>query len=101
MARTSNVFARVEPNIKEQAESVLDQLGIPMSNAIGMFLRQVVIHRGIPFDVKLPENAPLSLSSMTKEQFDAEITKGMDDIEQGRVFSAEEVAAELRRDFGV
>ena len=101
MARTSNVFARVEPNIKEQAESVLDQLGIPMSNAIGMFLRQVVIHRGIPFEVKLPENAPLSLASMTKEQFDAEITKGMDDIEQGRVFSAEEVAAELRRDFGV
>lgn len=101
MARTSNVFARVEPNIKEQAESVLNQLGIPMSNAIGMFLRQVVIHRGIPFEVKLPENAPLSLASMTKEQFDAEITKGMDDIEQGRVFSAEEVAAELRRDFGV
>ena len=101
MARTSNVFARVEPNIKEQAESVLDQLGIPMSNAIGMFLRQVVIHRGIPFEVKLPENAPLSLASMTKEQFDAEISKGMDDIEQGRVFSAEEVAAELRRDFGV
>ena len=101
MARTSNVFARVEPNIKEQAEFVLDQLGIPMSNAIGMFLRQVVIHRGIPFEVKLPENAPLSLATMTKEQFDAEITKGMDDIEQGRVFSAEEVAAELRRDFGV
>ena len=101
MARTSNVFARVEPNIKEQAESVLDQLGIPMSNAIGMFLRQVVIHRGIPFEVKLPENVPMSLAAMTKEQFDAEITKGMDDIEQGRVFSAEEVAAELRRDFGV
>ena len=101
MARTSNVFARVEPNIKEKAESVLDQLGIPMSNAIGMFLRQVVIHRGIPFDVKLPENAPLLLATMTKEQFDAEITKGMDDIEQGRVFSAEEFAAESRRDFGV
>ena len=101
MARTSNVFARVEPDIKEQAETVLNQLGIPMSNAIGMFLRQVVIHRGIPFDVKLSDNAPLSLSSLTKEQFDAEITKGMDDIAQGKVYSAEEVAAELRRDFGI
>ena len=38
MARTSNVFARVEPEIKEQAEQVLDQLGIPMSNAVSMFL---------------------------------------------------------------
>ncbi len=43
MARTSNVFVRVEPEIKEQAEQVLNQLGIPMSNAVGMFLGQVVI----------------------------------------------------------
>ena len=38
MARTANVFARVEPEVKEQAEQVLDRLGIPMSNAVGMFL---------------------------------------------------------------
>ena len=43
MARTSNVFARVEPEVKEQAESILNQLGIPMSNAVGMFLKQVVL----------------------------------------------------------
>ena len=101
MARTSNVFARVEPDIKEQAEIVLDRLGIPMSNAIGMFLRQVVIHRGIPFEVKLPNNVPLSISDMTKTQFDAEIAKGMEDIEQGRLYSAEEVDAEMKRILGV
>ena len=54
LARTANVFARVEPEIKEQAEDVLNQLGIPMSNAVGMFLRQVVIQRGIPFEVNYP-----------------------------------------------
>ena len=58
MARTSNVFARVEPEIKEQAEQVLDQLGIPMSSAVGMFLRQVVLHQGIPFEIKLQKKAP-------------------------------------------
>ena len=47
MARTANVFARVEPEVKEQAEQVLDRLGIPMSNAVGMFLRQIVLQRGI------------------------------------------------------
>ena len=36
MARTANVFARVEPEVKERAEQVLDRLGIPMSNAVGM-----------------------------------------------------------------
>ena len=45
MARTANVFARVEPEVKEQAEQVLDRLGIPMSNAVGMFLRQIYPHR--------------------------------------------------------
>ena len=59
MARTSNVFARVEPEIKEQAEQVLEKLGIPMSNAVSMFLRQVVLQRGIPFEMKLPQETPL------------------------------------------
>ena len=70
MARTANVFARVEPELKEQAESVLDQLGIPMSNAVGMFLRQIVLQKGIPFEMKLPRTAPLTYGSLTKEQFD-------------------------------
>ncbi len=59
MARTSNIFARVEPEVKQQAELVLEQLGIPMSNAIGLFLRQIVLQRGIPFELKLPQSKPL------------------------------------------
>ncbi len=101
MARTSNVFARVEPEVKEQAEMILNQLGIPMSNAVGMFLRQVVIQRGIPFEMKLPANKPLDMSQMTKEQFDAEIQKGITDIENGRVYSVDEVEEEMHRLYGV
>lgn len=101
MARTSNVFARVEPEVKEQAEMILNQLGIPMSNAVGMFLRQVVIQRGIPFEMKLPSNKPLDMSQMTKEQFDAEIQKGIADIENGRVYSVDEVEEEMHRLYGI
>lgn len=101
MARTANVFARVEPEIKEQAEQVLEQLGIPMSNAVSMFLRQVVLQRGIPFEMKLPARAPLAYGALTKERFDAEMEKGMADIKAGHVYSVEEVAAELERDYGI
>lgn len=101
MARTSNIFARVEPEVKEQAEQVLEQLGIPMSNAIGMFLRQVVMQRGIPFEMKLPVNKPLAIDSLTKEQFDEEMQKGMDDIKAGRVYSADAVEDEMRRIYGI
>jgi len=101
MARTSNIFARVEPEVKEQAEQVLDRLGIPMSNAVGMFLRQIVLQRGIPFEMKLPMDVPLAYSSLTKKQFDLEIEKGMKDIQEGRVYSADAIENEMKRDFGV
>jgi DNA-damage-inducible protein J len=101
MARTSNIFARVEPSVKEQAEEVLEQLGIPMSNAVGMFLRQIVLQRGIPFEMKLPANAPIAFGALTKEQFDTEINKGLSDIKAGRVHSADSVEEEMKRDFGV
>lgn len=101
MTRTSNVFARVEPEIKEQAEDVLNKLGISMSNAVGMFLRQIVIQRGIPFELKLPSNEPLAIENLTKEQLDAEITKGIADIGAGRVYTVDEVEAEMRRLYGI
>ena len=102
MARTANVFARVEPEVKEQAEQVLDRLGIPMSNAVGIFLRQIVLQRGIPFEMKLPAyEEPVAYGSLTKKQFNAEIEKGMEDIKAGRVYSADEVEAEMKQEFGI
>ncbi len=95
--RTANVFTRVDPDTKEQAEAILNQLGIPMSNAIGMFLKQIVMHRGIPFDMKIPASVPVTIGSMTKEQFNMEMQKGMDDIADGRVISADTVEAEMRK----
>jgi len=43
MAKTTNLYVRVEPELKEQAEAVLEQLGIPVSNVINIFLKQVVM----------------------------------------------------------
>ena len=95
--RTANVFTRVDPETKEQAEAILSQLGIPMSNAIGIFLKQVVMQRGIPFEMKLPSNVPLSIGSMTTQQLNMELQNGMDDISAGRVVSADDVENEMRR----
>lgn len=72
-----------------------------MSNAIGMFLKQIVMQRGIPFDMKIPASLPLAIGSMTKEQFDLELQKGMDDIAAGRVISADAVEAEMKSLYSV
>lgn len=99
MARTSNVFAHIEPDVKEQAEIVLNQLGIPMSNAIGLFLRQVVLQRGIPFDIKLPSSQPLAMGNLNEEQFNAEIEKGFHDLTTGKVIPADRLSEDLHRDY--
>lgn len=96
MARTANVFVRVEPTVKEQAEKILNELGIPMSNAVGLFLRQVVLQRGIPFEIKLPAGPPIAYDSLTEAQFNSEIEKGMQDIELGRTFASEDLRAEMK-----
>ena len=44
---------------------------------------------------------PLVYDSLTKEQFDAEIETGMADITKGRVYSAEDVEEEMKRDYGI
>ncbi len=99
--RTANVFTRVDPDTKEQAEAILNQLGIPMSNAIGMFLKQIVMQRGIPFDIKIPVPGPVAIGNMTREQFSMELQKGMNDITAGRVISADAVEEEMQSLYGV
>ncbi|MCM1508430.1 MAG: type II toxin-antitoxin system RelB/DinJ family antitoxin [Ruminococcus flavefaciens] len=100
MAKTANLYARIEPDIKEQAETILTALGIPASNAITMFYKQIILQHGLPFEVKLPQ-MPLNVSKMTKEELDAELQKGYDDMLAGRMLPADQVFDELHRKYGI
>ena len=66
IGRASNTFVRDKHEIKEQAEKVLDQLGIPMSSAAGLFLRQVVLQWGIPLEITLPQSESLSVGTLSE-----------------------------------
>ena len=101
MAKTANLYVRIEPEVKNQAESILKALGIPVSNAINMFYKQIVLQRGIPFEVKLPAFPVPDMSELTKEQLKAEIEKGFDDAAAGRVTPAADVFAALREEYRV
>lgn len=101
MAKSANLYARIEPDIKEQAESILAALGIPASNAITMFYKQIILQRGMPFEVKLPADRPLDVSTMTDDQLNAELEKGFVDIAAGRTRPAKQVFDDIRRDYGV
>ena len=100
MAKSANLYARIEPDLKEQAETILSALGIPASNAITMFYKQIILRNGLPFDVKLPEH-PLDISRMTAAQLDAELEKGYADMKAGRTIPAEQAFSDVRKELGL
>lgn len=54
MAKTAVIQTRVDPAVKQHAQAILQELNISMSEAISMYLAQIILHNGIPFEVKLP-----------------------------------------------
>jgi DNA-damage-inducible protein J len=54
MTKTDTVHARIEPELKTEAESVLKRLGLSPTQAIRLFYRQVALRRGLPFSVEIP-----------------------------------------------
>jgi len=54
MNKNAIVHARIEPNIKEKAEKILNIIGIKPSQAITMFYSQVILRKGMPFRVEIP-----------------------------------------------
>lgn len=101
MAKSANLYARIEPDLKEQAETILAALGIPASNAITMFYRQIILQKGLPFDVKLPASMPLDVSTLTDAELDAELEKGYADMLEGKSKSAKGVFDGIRKDYNV
>ncbi len=59
MANGTTIQARVDIKTKQQARGILNGLGISMSEAISMFFKQIVLHRGIPFELKIPNETTL------------------------------------------
>ena len=98
MAKSANLYARIEPSIKEQAEDILSVLGISASGAINLFYKQIILQQGLPFEVKIPSH-PLDISKMKEAEFESLIQQGLNSIEAGKSEPAESVFAELRKEF--
>lgn len=66
MARTATIQARIDPVVKEKAQKILKTLNISLSEAISIFLTQISLNRGIPFDIKIPNE--LTLKTIQKSE---------------------------------
>ncbi len=99
MAGTSSLSVRMDTSLKKNAEQILSELGISASGAVQMFYRQIVLRRGLPFELTLPQ--PTAIGGMSQEALDRELRKGMASLQAGKRISTDEVDRELAEEFGI
>lgn len=91
--KTANVTARVQPEIKQQAESVLDRLGIPVSVLIDSLYRQIIMTNSIPYSLSIP--AIPTADAMSKADFDAMMGKGLAQAKAGEGLELDDAFAKI------
>lgn len=96
MAKTANILARVEPEVKEKAESILNELGVPASVVINMLYKQIIMTKGIPFSLTL-HKAPIARDEMTKDEFDTMMGRGLAQAKANESRPAEVVLADVKK----
>lgn len=72
MSKNATVSARIDENVKDQAEDILRQLGIPVSVVINTLYHQIIARNGVPFSITLPTK-PRSLDELTQSELDAKL----------------------------
>ena len=86
MSKTAMIRSRIEPDIKEHVEMILQRLGLSVTQAISMYYNQILINNGLPFEVKVP-------NSMSKKVFE--------DTDQGKDVVVVKDEKELFKDLGL
>ena len=94
--KDATVSARVEYDVKTEAEAVLQRLGIPVSVVINSLYRQIIYKRGVPFPLTLPAE-PKTLDAMTDAELNAKLQHSYAQSLAGEGRPFEEVFDDLER----
>lgn len=82
MAKTDTLHIRIEPTIKEKAEVTLNELGLSITEAVNVFLRQVILNDGIPFEIKKPVYNKETIQALEDVKNGKNVSKAFDNVEE-------------------
>ena len=99
MANTATVYARIDPALKSEVEAILSQLGITPSSLIQMLYSEIKLTKRVPLSLTIPKKEAVFEGDLTKEQIAAEVLKGVDDANNGRVHSVDELDQYMQEKF--
>ena len=97
--QTIQVTFRTNESLKKEAETLFERMGLNMTTALNVFLRQAVMEQAIPFQPRA--NSVLDFSKLSEAEKNNEIQKGFDSLEAGRVLSSEQVKQNMKRKYGI
>ena len=101
MANTSVIYTYIDTELKKEAENILAQFGISPSSAIQMFYSQIALTKSLPLKLQLSPIKPTSIGSMSKDEFDNKIFKGLHSLTSDKTYTIDEVNSEFAREFGI
>lgn len=94
--KSTSVLVRLEPQVKEDAEAVFDQMGLSMSTAINIFLKQVIRTNKIPFEISAVMS-PKAVEDMSPDELSVGLEESMEQMRAGKVVPFEEAMDTVRR----
>ncbi len=82
MAKTEMIRARVEPELKHDAETVFSTLGLSPTEAITLFYKQVTLRHGLPFEVSIPNAETVEAMRQSREEEGLVEYDSLDDLKE-------------------
>ena len=80
MSKNAVIHTRIDADLKAGAEHILDSIGITSSEAIRLFYKQIELHHGIPFDVRIPNKLTAETLRKSEQHEDVHQAKDADDL---------------------
>ena len=96
MKKNATVSARIDEDVKNQAEDILHQLGIPVSVVINTLYHQIIARNGVPFSITLPPS-PRSLDVLTQSELDAKLQHSYEQTLSRKGKPMDEIFDEIER----
>lgn len=82
MAKTDTLHIRIEPSVKKKAEETLKDLGLSITDAINVFLNQVILNEGIPFEIKKPKYNKETIQAIEDTKNERNLSKTFDSVDE-------------------
>lgn len=82
MAKTDTLHIRIEPSVKQRAEETLKDLGLSITEAINVFLNQVILNDGIPFEIKKPRYNKETIQAIEDTKNGKNLSKTFDSVDE-------------------